>query len=40
MIAKKRLVLNNITYCLPGMACEVIEQTKNTIPFEELKRNK
>lgn len=40
MIAKKRLVLNNITYCLPGMACEVIEQTKKYHTFRRIEKKK
>lgn len=40
MIAKKCLVLNNIIYCLPGMECEVIKQTKKYYIFRRLEKNK
>lgn len=38
MIAKKRLVLNNINYCLPGMACELVEQTKKYHTFRRIEK--
>ncbi|EHQ8842961.1 hypothetical protein KI112_002563 [Enterococcus faecalis] len=40
MIAKKRLVLNNINYCLPSMACELIEQTKKYHTFRRIEKKK
>lgn len=38
MIAKKRLVLNNITYCLPGMQCELIKQSKKYHTFRRIEK--
>ncbi len=40
MIAEKRLVLNNITFCLPGMECEVIKKTKKYHTFQRIEKNK
>ena len=40
MIAKKRLVLDGVVYCLPGMQCELIKQSKKYRTFRRIEKNK